>query len=56
MIKRYFGKITGFLSTIFILLLGITPNTFKIPTTLQPWVLLGAIIWVVIFSSGVLSS
>jgi hypothetical protein len=56
MTKRRFGKTAGYISTLFIFLLGITPNTFNVPMTLRPWVLLGSIVWIVVFSSGVLSS
>jgi hypothetical protein len=56
MTKRRFGKITGIISTLFIFLLGIMPNTFNIPMPLRPWVLLGSIAWIVVFSSGVISS
>lgn len=56
MTKRRLGKITGIISTLFIFTLGITPGTFNMPVALRPWVLLGSIAWVVVFSSGVLSS
>ncbi len=56
MTKRRFAKITGYVSTLFIFLLGITPNTFNIPMPLRPWFLLGSIVWIVVFSSGVFSS
>ena len=54
--KRRVVKISGYVATIAIFIIGITPSTFKIPIALHPWILLVSIVWIVVFSSGVFSS
>lgn len=54
--RRCVVKVLGYIATGIILIVGITPNTFKIPIALHPWILLAAIVWIVAFSSGVFSS
>jgi hypothetical protein len=56
MIKKRIGKIAGYLSTLVVFIVGITPGTFNIPITLRPWIFLASIVWFVTFSSGVFSS
>ncbi len=56
MIKRRFSKWGGYFSTLLIFVVAITPNTFHIPTVVQPWIFLGSIFWIIAFSSGVMSS
>jgi hypothetical protein len=56
MTKRRFGKWVAYVSTFAVLVVGISPSTFNIPILMRPWVFLASIIWVVVFSSGVLNS
>jgi hypothetical protein len=54
--NRNLDKWVGYLSTIAVLFVAITPNTWNIPILFRPWIFLGAVIWIVTFSSGVFSS
>lgn len=54
--KRHVVKVSGYVATVLIFIIGITPSTFKIPVALHPWILLASIVWIVAFSSGVFSS
>jgi hypothetical protein len=56
MTKRRFGKWVGYIFTIAVFVVGVTPSTFSIPIMVRPWIFLASIIWIVVFSSGVLSS
>jgi hypothetical protein len=42
----------GATSTILLSAAAIAPDTFRIPTNLQPWVFLTAIFWVLAFCAG----
>jgi hypothetical protein len=53
MTKRRLGKWAGYISTVTIYIVGVTPSTFKIPGTLRPWMFVFSIVWVVVFCSGV---
>jgi len=54
--KRRIGKVASIVSTLAIFIVGVTPGTFNIPVSLQPWIFLFSIVWFVAFSSGVFSS
>jgi hypothetical protein len=56
MTKKRIGKFAGYISTLAVFVIGISPSTFNIPVTLQPWIFLISIVWCVTFSSGVFSS
>lgn len=56
MTKRRVAKISGYVATVVVFVVGITPGTFNIPMVLRPWIFLAAIVWFVAFSSGVFSS
>lgn len=56
MMKKRQLKWVGYISTIVVFFVAITPSTFNIPLALRPWIFLGSIMWVVVFSSGVFSS
>jgi hypothetical protein len=56
MTKKRIGKFAGYISTLAIFVIGITPSTFNIPVVLRPWIFLASIVWFVTFSSGVFSS
>ena len=56
MAKRRVVKVSGYVATTVIFIIGITPSTFNILIALHPWILLGSIVWIVAFSSGVFSS
>ena len=56
MTKKRLGHLAGYIFTLAIFIIGITPSTFNIPDQLHPWVLLASIIWIVVFSSGVFCS
>jgi hypothetical protein len=56
MTKRRLAKVTGYITTAAIFVVGITPGTFNIPVILRPWIFLASIVWFVAFSSGVFSS
>ncbi len=53
--KRHLIKFAGYFSTLAVVVVGFAPYLFKIPTVFHPWLLLASIVWIVIFSSGVLS-
>jgi hypothetical protein len=55
MTKHRFGKWFAYVCTVAVLVVGITPSTFNIPILIRPWVFLASILWIVFFSSGVLS-
>jgi hypothetical protein len=55
MTKRRLTKYSGYVATLVVFIVGITPGTFNIPLVLRPWIFLASILWIVIFSSGVLS-
>lgn len=54
--KRWFSKWVGYVSTLAIFFVAISPKTFNIPLAFQPWIVLGSVMWIVAFSSGVFSS
>lgn len=54
--KRWFSKWVGYVSTLAIFFVAISPKTFNIPLAFQPWIILGSVMWIVAFSSGVFSS
>jgi hypothetical protein len=54
--KLSVGKCVGCVSMAALFVAAITPGTFSIPSAVQPWLLLGSVIWIITFSSGVFSS
>ena len=54
--KRHLNKFLGYVATLAILFVSISPKTFNIPLALQPWVFMGSIAWFTAFSSGVFNS
>ncbi len=56
MTRQKLGKLAGFVVTMAVLVVGVAPATFEIPNSLRPWIFLISIVWVIVFSSGVLSS
>lgn len=54
--NRRLMKTAGILSTLVVLVVGFAPSILKIPAIYHPWLLLGSIVWIVTFSSGVFSS
>ena len=52
LLQKWFGAV----STLLILAAALTPDTFRIPNSLRPWIFLGALLWYFIFAAGIFSS
>ncbi len=54
--KRSFGTWVSAVITFVLLILAAAPGAFNVPMMLRPWLFLASVIWMIVFSSGVLSS
>ncbi len=54
--KQNLLKFAGYFSTLLVAVIGFAPSLFQIPTVYHPWLLLGSIMWIYVFSTGVFRS
>ncbi len=50
--RRRIVKWSGAISSVLLSAVALAPNIFRIPASLQPWVFLTAIFWVLAFCAG----
>ncbi len=49
MTKRSLLQFSGYVATLAVFIIGITPSTFNIPFGLRPWIFLVSIVGLVVF-------
>jgi len=54
--KQFLLKFAGYFSTLLVVVIGFAPSLLRIPTAYHPWLLLGSIMWIYVFSTGVIRS
>ena len=55
MIKTWLRRAIGYGFTLAVFLAAIWPEAVSIPVAFRPWVFLASVIWIVVFSSGVIN-
>jgi hypothetical protein len=50
--KKLLGNWFGFISTLALILIAISPTILRIPIAWRAWVFLGAVFWMIINTSG----